>query len=89
MPALTPFGWLVLGWTAVTAALVVAATLRTVRGFREEDQLFLAPADAELARRQEEVLRDMNRLSRYVNGFGAASAAFAVMIIGLFISKAF
>lgn len=84
MPALTPFGWLVLGWMAVTAALVVAVTMRSVAGYREDDQIFLGPADADLARKQEQVLRTVSRLTRYVNGLGAASAAFAVLIVGLF-----
>ena len=74
--------WIV--WGAVTVVFVALLSYRSLIGMKEDDQIFLDPAEASLENEQREIVKRIQRLSPYVRGFGFASAAALVTIAGLY-----
>ena len=74
--------WIV--WGAVTVVFVALLSYRSLIGMKEDDQIFLDPAEASLENEQREIVKRIQRLSPYVKGFGVASAASLVTIAGLY-----
>ena len=74
--------WIV--WGAVTVVFVALLIYRSLIGMKEEDEIFLDPAEASLENEQREIVKRIQRLSPYVKGFGLASAASLVAIAGLY-----
>lgn len=83
MPALTIFGWLFVTWGLVTAILAFLLIRRGLISMKEDDQLFLDPAEAGLEREQQQVLRKLDSMTPYLRGFGLASGALLAAMIGL------
>ena len=46
MPNLTMLGWMFLVWSIVTGVLTLVLIYRSVVGMKEDDQLFLDPAES-------------------------------------------
>jgi hypothetical protein len=74
--------WIV--WGAITVVFVALLIYRSLISMKEEDQIFLDPAEASLENEQREIVKRIQRLSPYVKGFGFASAASLVTIAGLY-----
>jgi hypothetical protein len=74
--------WII--WGAITVVLVALLIYRSLIGMKEEDQIFLGPAEASLENEQREIVKRIQRLSPYIIGFGFASAASLVTIGGLY-----
>lgn len=72
-------------WSVVTAALILLLIYRSVVSMKEEDQLFLSPAEGALQREQQEILRKLNKLDPYVKFLGIASGALLLLVIGVWI----
>ena len=73
--------WII--WGSVTVVFVALLMYRSVIGMREEDQIFLDPAEASLENEQQQVLKRLRRVSPFIKGFGVASAALLIVIIGV------
>jgi hypothetical protein len=52
-----PLTWTLIAWGCVTAALVVILIYRSLISMKEDDQLFLDPAQVNLQRDQQIILR--------------------------------
>jgi hypothetical protein len=72
-------------WGIVTAAFVVLIIYRGTISLHEDDQLFLADSESNLAREQQQVLMRLTRLTPIVRVLGAASGALILAIAGLWI----
>src|SRR3989442_1502459 len=70
-------------WGAITTVFLALIAYRTLIGMREEDQIFLDPAESSLENEQQELLKRIQRLTPYIRGFGVASAALLIVILGL------
>ncbi len=72
-------------WGIVTAAFVVLAIYRGTISLHEDDQLFLADSESNLAREQQQVVTRLTRLTPFVRGLGATSGVLILVIAGLWI----
>jgi|GraSoiStandDraft_34_1057297.scaffolds.fasta_scaffold706474_1 hypothetical protein len=70
-------------WGTITAVFLALLAYRSLIGMREDDQIFLDPAEASLEHEQQEILKRIQRLTPYIRGFGVASAALLIVILGL------
>jgi hypothetical protein len=84
-PTLT---WSLITWGAVTAVLVVTMIYRTLVSMKEDDQLFLDPAESKLQQEQEEILHRIHRIDPYAKGLGVASAGLLLVSGGVFMYEA-
>jgi hypothetical protein len=85
MGNLTPFGWLFVAWGVITAVLVVLLVYRAVVGMKEDDQLFLDPAESALEAEQAEIRSRLDHLAPYVKGLSFASGGLLVAMAGWFV----
>jgi hypothetical protein len=69
-------------WAATVIVLIGMMIHRTILGFREEDQLFLAAGDAALATEQVRLAERMNRLTRYIHAVAWTSGALLATMFG-------
>ena len=78
-------GILLIVWGVITGALVVLMIYRSIVGMREDDQLFLNRAEAQLEREQREVIATLTRTEPYVKVLGATSGLLLAVIAGLWV----
>ncbi len=78
------FGLLIV-WLAVTAVMIFFLVWRAVIGLREEDQLFIDPGEAHLAREQVEIVSKLERLRPYVIGSVTGSIVLAVVTFAVWV----
>ena len=76
---------LLIAWLAVTAVMIFFLVWRAVIGLREEDQLFIDPDEAHLAREQVEIVSKLERLRPYVIGSVAGSIVLAVVTFAVWV----
>ena len=69
-------------WGAATAGFVILMILRALATMKEDDQLFLDPAEAHLEREQRELALQREHLTPYAKGLGVASAVL-LMAVGV------
>jgi hypothetical protein len=74
---------LIMAWGAVSVVLVLLLILRSVISMKEDDQLFLDPAEAGLEADQKEVMNQLHHLDPYVKGFAYGSGVLLLAIIGI------
>ena len=68
-------------WGAITIVFAALLLYRTLIGMKEDDQIFLDPAEAGLENEQREILKKIQRLTPYIRGLGVASAGSFLMIL--------
>jgi hypothetical protein len=68
-----PVTTLLIIWAAITSVLAVLLAYRTLIGMKEDDQLFLDPAESNLEAEQKQLLIRLARLSPYIKGLSVAS----------------
>lgn len=88
MPELGWFNVLLLIWVAITCMLMGLLLYRSLISMKEDDQLFLDPAEAMLEAEQKEVLAKLERLRPYTKGLGFISGALLVIIAGIWSYRA-
>jgi hypothetical protein len=74
-------------WGSITAALAVLLIYRQLVSMKEEDQLFLDPAEWQLEREQRAIVSQLDRLAPFVKALTAASTALLVLIAGVWIYR--
>ena len=74
-------------WGTITAALAGLLIYRSLIAMKEEDQLFLDPAEWQLEREQQVILTRLGRLTPFVVGLAIASTALLALIAGLWIYR--
>jgi hypothetical protein len=83
-----PLTWLLVTWSCVTAILVVTLIYRSLISMKEEDQIFLDPAESKLQQEQEEILSKIQKIDPYAKGLGVASAGLLLASGGVFMYEA-
>jgi hypothetical protein len=74
-------------WGVITAVFAVLMLYRTLVSMREEDQLFLDPAESKMEAEQREVLTRLGRITPVVKAFGWASGLLLIAIGALWIYR--
>ncbi len=83
MPNLTLLGWIFVAWCIVTTVLVLLLIYRSVIGMKEDDQLFLDPAEAHFEAEQRKVITKLNQIKFYATRLGFASGVLFVATVGV------
>ena len=78
-------GILLIVWGIVTGGLIVLMIYRSIVGMREDDQLFLSKAEAQMERAQREVIDKLTRTEPYLKWLGATSALLMAVIAGIWV----
>jgi hypothetical protein len=74
-------------WATITAALAGLLIYRSLIAMKEDDQLFLDPAEWQLEREQRTILTQLGRLTPFVVGLSIASTALLALIAGVWIYR--
>jgi hypothetical protein len=83
-----PLTWTLIAWGAVTGVLVLIVIYRSLVSMKEDDQLFLDPAESKLQEEQQQILKRIHRIDPYAKGFGFASAGLLLASAGVFMYEA-
>ena len=78
---------LLIAWGSVTAVLAALLIYRSLVAMKEDDQLFLDPAEWQLEREQKSILRQLGRLTPFIKGVAAISIALLAVITGVWIYR--
>jgi hypothetical protein len=76
---------LVICWGTTMVALAGLLIYRSLVAMKEEDLLFLDPAEWQLEREQEVILSKLRRLTPYVRGLAVVCVALLAVIVGILI----
>jgi len=80
---------LLIAWAAVTVVLVGALIYRGRLENREEDQIFLDPAENAMATEQRVIVARIERLGRPITALWVLSGGLLVVIAGLWLYRGF
>jgi len=83
MPA--PLAYLLLSWGVITAALVILVVYRATLSTREDDQIYLNKAAANMAADQQVLIGRMNRLGRPIVTLAVLSGALLLASAGVWV----
>jgi hypothetical protein len=72
-------------WGTVTGILVLTLIYRRTLTSREEDQIFLDPAERRLVNEQRDIVARLRRLSRPIVALSVLSAALFVAMVGVWL----
>jgi hypothetical protein len=89
MFGLSPLNAVLIIWGVVTGILAVLLIYRSTVSMKEDDQLFLDPAQSNLEKEQQEVRVRLQRLTPYTTGLSVASGALLVASAGLWVYEQF
>ncbi len=82
---MSPLNVMLTLWGIVTGVLAVLLIYRSLISMREDDQLFLDAAAANLEREQTEVRIRLQRLNPYTKALGATSGVLLVASAGIWL----
>ncbi len=71
--------------SVITVALILLLIYRSVVSMKEDDQLFLSQAEAQLQREQQEILARLNQVAPYVKVLGVTSGVLWVVTFGVWL----
>jgi len=80
--------WSLITWGCVTALLVIILIYRSLVSMKEDDQIFLDPAESKLQQEQEQILHRIRKIDPYAKGLGVASAGLLLVSGGVFMYEA-
>ena len=83
MSSLLPALWI--SWVSITVALTALVIFRSLVAMKEEDQLFLDPAEWQLEREQRAILTRLGRLTPFVKGLAVMSTVLLALIAAVWI----
>ena len=83
MSSLLPALWI--SWVSITVALAALVIFRSLVAMKEEDQLFLDPAEWQLEREQRAILTQLGRLTPVVKGLAVLSIVLLALIAAVWI----
>lgn len=72
-------------WGSITAALALLLIYRQLVSMKEEDQLFLDPAEWQLESEQRAILTKLTKLSPFLKGLAVMSTALLIAIAGVWV----
>ncbi len=76
---------LLIAWSVITGIFILLVIYRSVISMKEEDQLFLSPAEGELQREQNEIQAKLGKLDPYVKFLAIASGALLLLTGGVWV----
>ena len=76
-------------WISITVALAGLVIYRSLVAMKEEDGLFLDPAEWQLEREQRAILTQLGRLTPFIKGLAVVSTALLVSIAGVWLYRSF
>ena len=79
---MTFLNWIFVAWSLVTAALAGLLIYRSILSMKEDDQLFLDPAEHQFEEEQAANLKALLRLTPYVKALASGSAGIFVVMAG-------
>lgn len=88
MTGSTPLTVLWVSWAAITAVFVLMMVYRSLVGMREEDQLFLSPAESKQATEQQRLISRVQKVTLYAKVLGYTSAALLAVNLGVVVYRA-
>jgi hypothetical protein len=74
-------------WGSITVALAGLLIYRSLVAMKEEDQLFLDPAEWQLEREQRAILTQLRKLTPLIRTLAVVSAVLLVLIAGIWIYR--
>ena len=74
-------------WSSITLALAGLLIYRSLVAMKEEDQLFLDPAEWQLEREQRAILTQLRKLTPVIRTLAFVSAALLALIAGIWIYR--
>lgn len=74
-------------WVSITVALAGLLIYRSLVAMKEEDQLFLDPAERHLEREQQAILTQLHKLTPIIRTLAFVSAALLALIAGVWIYR--
>lgn len=74
-------------WGSITVALAGLLIFRSLVAMKEEDQLFLDPAEWQLEREQRAILTQLRKLTPLIRTLAVVSAALLTLIVGIWIYR--
>ena len=74
-------------WASITVALAGLLIYRSLVAMKEEDQLFLDPAEWHLEREQRAILTQLRKLTPVIRTLAFVSAALLALIAGIWIYR--
>ena len=74
-------------WSSITVALAGLLIYRSLVAMKEEDQLFLDPAEWQLERDQRAILTRLHKLTPLIRTLAVVSAALLALIAGIWIYR--
>jgi hypothetical protein len=80
---MTILNWLFMTWAAITVALVFVLIYRSTVSMKEDDQLFLDPAEHQLEEEQRKIRLSLDRLRPAIQALSVGSGTLAVAMIGI------
>lgn len=80
---------LLIGWGAITVALIVLVIIRSNLASHEDDQIFLDSAEHALEEEQQALVAKINRLSRPITVLVVASGGLLLVIAGMWLWEGF
>jgi hypothetical protein len=67
-------------WAVITTVFVALMIYRSLISMKEDDQLFLDPAESKIEEEQRQIITKVIRITPYTKGFGFASLGLLVLI---------
>lgn len=89
MFGLSPLNAVLVIWGVVTAILAVLLIYRSTISMKEDEQLFLDPAQSNLEQEQREVRMRLQKLNPYTTILGVASGVLLALSAGLWVYEQF
>jgi hypothetical protein len=81
------FNALLIAWGILTGVLVLLLIYRSIVSMKEEGQVFLDPAEANLEAEQQLILKRLEKVDRYVKSFGIAAGSLLIVIAGIWLYR--
>jgi len=74
-------------WAVITLVFAGLMIYRSLIGMKEDDQLFLDAAEAQLQAEQQAIVLKLERLGPYIKSLASASALLLILIAGIWIYR--
>jgi Tfp pilus assembly protein PilN len=86
---LSPLNAVLIIWGVVTAALVLLLIYRSTISMKEDEQLFLDPAQSNMEQEQREVRLRLEKITPYTTILGVTSGVLLAVSAGLWVYEQF
>jgi hypothetical protein len=89
MFGISPLNAVLIVWGVVTGILAILLIYRSTVSMKEDDQLFLDPAQSNMEKEQQEVRTRLRKITPYTTVLGATSGVLLIASAGLWVYEQF